>query len=375
MNSSTFDPLEFVVYLQRRWTVIVLSCGLAFGLTFAASRFLLPRKYTAVATIRIQPPGGGDPRAATAVSPIYLESLKGYERFASSDTLFVKALDAVHARDDNSNASPETLKKQILKVSRPANTFLLEVSATMTDPRKAQALAQFIAEQAVSLNLKLDESESAELTGEFRNQLQATRLKLEAATRDLVSFARSHPVEMHQQDVEALTETRGKLMRDLELEREEFAGLAAQRDQAKGTVSPEDVLATNRQIAATDARIAEIGKHIGDLQTSITRQGQALESDKADRGVLDAEMKSASSAYDDSVWRLNEMMSTLRFHGERLQLLDPGIVPREPSSPNVALNSMAALLIALAGSLIYLTFAFGYSQLLSARAQRIYSLH
>jgi uncharacterized protein involved in exopolysaccharide biosynthesis len=38
--------------------------------------------------------------------------------------------------------------------------------------------------------------------------------------------------------------------------------------------------------------------------------------------------------------------------------MDPGIVPQRPSSPNVPLNVAAALLVALAASIIYLSVAF-----------------
>ena len=52
-------------------------------------------QYTATARIVIDPPAGTDLRAAMAVSPIYLESLRTYEQFASSDSLFQKAARAV----------------------------------------------------------------------------------------------------------------------------------------------------------------------------------------------------------------------------------------------------------------------------------------
>ncbi len=59
---------------------------------------VLPKQYTATATLVIEPPGG-DPRSATAVSSIYLESLKSYETFASSDSLFAKACEKFHLLD------------------------------------------------------------------------------------------------------------------------------------------------------------------------------------------------------------------------------------------------------------------------------------
>ncbi len=39
----------------------------------------------------------------------------------------------------------ESVKQRVLKVTKPASTAVLEISATRRDPRKAQALAQYVA--------------------------------------------------------------------------------------------------------------------------------------------------------------------------------------------------------------------------------------
>src|SRR4029077_3399547 len=83
---DAFNPIEFLDYLRGRWRVMVSACAIAVALA-AAGSLMLPKSYTANAVIVIEPPGN-DPRAATVVSPVYLESLKTYERFALSDSLF-----------------------------------------------------------------------------------------------------------------------------------------------------------------------------------------------------------------------------------------------------------------------------------------------
>src|SRR6267154_2015905 len=92
------DGLNFGRYLWRRWNVTAIACVTALAVTGAVS-VLLPARYTATATVLIDLPGGSDPRASTAVSPVYLESLKTYERLAASDTLFARALDDLHLRE------------------------------------------------------------------------------------------------------------------------------------------------------------------------------------------------------------------------------------------------------------------------------------
>ena len=87
--------LEFAEYLRSHWLVIAGSTTVALLLA-GTSSVLLPERYTATASVVIEPPAGNDPRGATAVSTVYLESLKTYELFASSDTLFSRALDQLH---------------------------------------------------------------------------------------------------------------------------------------------------------------------------------------------------------------------------------------------------------------------------------------
>ena len=150
------DGFRYISYIASRWRWIALSCAIAVTLAFAVS-LSLPRQYTATARIVIEPPAGSDVRAAsTAVSPIYFESLKTYESFAASDTLFQKAIAQADLRALLGARSIESIKRRVLKVGIVRNTRILEISATLPDPRKAQALAQFVAESTASLNRSLE---------------------------------------------------------------------------------------------------------------------------------------------------------------------------------------------------------------------------
>src|SRR5215831_6647285 len=94
-DAAMAEPLEvfrYIRYLRLRWRFVASSCAIAVGLAVVVS-LLLPNRFTATARILIEPPAGTDLRSAMAVSPIYLESLKTYEHFASSDSLFQKAVE------------------------------------------------------------------------------------------------------------------------------------------------------------------------------------------------------------------------------------------------------------------------------------------
>jgi len=145
-GSNGFDAVEFLDYIRERRVLFPVSCGVAILLALGVS-LAIPKRYTAKSSILIEAPEGTDPRASTAMSPAYLESLRTYETFASSDTLFQHAIERLHV---------EGSKGSVLKVSMPANTAVVEISATLTDPRKAQALAQYIAEQTVELDRAIE---------------------------------------------------------------------------------------------------------------------------------------------------------------------------------------------------------------------------
>src|ERR1700728_747379 len=147
---ESFDVFEYLDFLHARWKFWGLACGVAIVAALATG-FLLPKRYTATATILIDPPAAGDPRIASAVSTVYLESLKTYELLATNDQLFVRAAQRFHLRDRD--GSPiESLKRRVLKVDKLRDTRALQISVTLPDPRTAQAVAQFIAEGAVELS-------------------------------------------------------------------------------------------------------------------------------------------------------------------------------------------------------------------------------
>jgi len=59
---------------------------------------------------------------------------------------------------------------------------------------------------------------------------------------------------------------------------------------------------------------------------------------------------------------------------ERLDILDPGIVPQRPSSPNIPLNLAVAALLSLTASLAYLLVRFSYARVRALRTDPVYSL-
>jgi len=259
---DSFDGSQFLLHLRARWRVPAVVAAAALAVSLGAS-LIVPNKYTATVALIIEPPQG-----ANAVSPIYLESLKTYEHFASSDELFLRAAERFQLRDQRRKI--EDLKRAVVKVSVPRNTRIVEIAATLPDPAKAHALARFLADETIQLHRKMNRALEEEM-------LVGARKRAEEAAR------------------------------------------GAQEAESART-------AAGRPRAGTDALDT-------DYHAWVARE-------ELGRRVRELEVTAASRA-------------------ERLSLLDPGVPPEKPSSPNIPLNLLVAVALALTVSLFYLTLEFG----------------
>jgi len=376
----TSDGLEFLEYVWGRRMMIAGACVTALAIAGGVSLLLTPR-YTATASVLIESPGGNDPRAATAVSPVYLESLKTYELLASSDTLFARALDDLQLRRKYPNASIESLKRRILSLNKPANTSIIEISATLDEPRQAQALAQYIAEHTVALNANLDDRSNRGVLEEPQRILDDAMARLAKAEKAREAFTRDNSVETLSRAVSAAEDLKREVELELTRAKAELAeDLARQQTvQAPGPGGPPVAASgqeswTAMEIVSTRARIQELERQDKQLQESLTMREQTLESLSHSRDTLDAELKSARANEEAAQTKLGEMQASSALRGVQLSVLDPSIVPQRPSFPNTPLNLAIALAFSLAASIAFLAIRFAYGRIRRAHADPVYSL-
>jgi capsule polysaccharide export protein KpsE/RkpR len=306
----------------------------------------MTRQYTATTRIVIEPPAGTDIRAAVAVSPIYLESLKTYEQFAGGDSLFQKAIDRFQLRSIAGGKSFESLKKQVVKVGLIRNTRILEISATLPDPRQAQALAQFLAESTVDLSRSLTGEGDRDLLQGMERQQTELRDRLrqnEAAWTELLAH---EPVDA------------------LKTENENAALLRSNVEQeiARAEVELAEPGRRAGDQADTRARLAEMRKQLETLNRLSIEREKTLSVRMAHRERVEDERKILQMQLNAVETQLREARSTAGFRGERLKIIDPGVVPERPSSPNLPLNVAAAFLLGLVLPVIWLTLQMGYQE-------------
>lgn len=353
-----FDALSFARYARGQWLVFTISCGAA--VVFATLISLaLPKRYTATASILIEPPAGNDPRAATAVSPVYLESLKTYERIASSNTMFQEALTRLSIPEAASGGSVESLKRTILKVTKPATTKILEISTTLKNAEKAQALAQYIAEKAVQLSKDVDSDSEREVTRDSRRILVAAETRLRRAEEARETAVRTEPIANLEDEVSNGSELQFRVRRDLVSANSELAEAIGVQQFASKSPPESNVTSFNAvRIAEARARVKQLENEVTELSQVLATKGRILEQRRLHRDGLETELKAARAAWESAHQRLNDVLVTSAFRSERLNVIDRGVIPKSPSSPNLPLNIVAALLLSLVGSTVYVAVQF-----------------
>jgi uncharacterized protein involved in exopolysaccharide biosynthesis len=113
------------------------------------------------------------------------------------------------------------------------------------------------------------------------------------------------------------------------------------------------------QTPASPARIAELDRQSNELAARIEATAGKLQHLRDRQEMLDADLKAARSGFEAARTKLDDLKSAAGFRGERLEVLDPGIIPQRPTSPNTPLNLAVALLISSIGSFCYFALCFG----------------
>ena len=346
---ETFDAIDYIDYLRRRWPLIASACLAALLLTLGAS-LMIPKRYTATASIVIEPPGGSDARLTTAVSAMYLESLKTYELFANSDTLFARAAERFHLAGSQ---SLEALKRRVLKVTKLRDTKVLEIRVTLGDPKAAQSLAQYLAEETVRMSREESRNSDLDFVQQAATQTADAQHRLEELQKTWNALVVSKPLESLQSEIDSTVELRGKVQ-------EQF--VEAQAEEAQYQTQQSDGQFAREQLQAAQARAAVLEKRSQELDRAIQEKTKLLASRTAHRDALQTEMKVEQEGYKTVAARLREYQATAGSHAEQLRVIDPGIVPQQPSSPNVSLNVAIALFVTLLASILYLSGGFVYGR-------------
>ena len=339
---DSFDLTEYFNYFRQRWKMPVAAIAIAAAVAFIAC-LILPKQYTATATLVIEPPGG-DARTAISVSPIYLESLKSYETFAASDSLFAKACDKFHLLDGK---PLESVKRRVLRVEKPKDTKVLEIAVTLPDPSLAQAVARYLAEAAVQLDRSIARSGDQAILDDVEQKLAAARKELDDAVAEAASVTKSGSDLILESEAQSLMDLQG---------REEAERIDANTMLAESIARRDEETAANAR-----ARLKSLNEDISRLQKQRDAKSDVLASLRARRDHVDNRLRNASAAFEAARKREEDVSAGLKFRTGQLRIVDPGIVPERPSFPNLPLVVASAMVLSAAACLVWMTLQFAVS--------------
>ena len=303
---GSFDAIQYLEYLCSRWKFVVAASGAAAILSLGVS-LALPKKYSAVARIVIEPPAGSEVRASLTVSPVYLESLKTYLSFASSDSLFLKAADRFGLRDPQKPEPIGALKHSVLKVELPRDTKIMEITATLRDPRKAQALACYLADETVRLSAQVGVEGDRDLIAGSEAQLAESRARLDAVQNSWAKLVAAEPTDELGAQISAARELSASLAEQL-ANNAVFLAESEDREKALATADrPGELDETRKELRAARVRAEGMRKQIQEIDRQNAARQSLLDRRMADREKVQAELKAVQGAYQALENRLMEV--------------------------------------------------------------------
>jgi capsule polysaccharide export protein KpsE/RkpR len=242
------------------------------------------------------------------------------------------------------------LKSEALRVAIVRDTEILEIRVTLPDPKTAHALAIYLADQTVNLNRAVNAEGEQERLAAVEKEEIAARARLDQSEAQWTRLVAQQPFEVLQQSIQSTTYLKGNL--ELQLLRAEMDASDPQGPDPDGD----------------HARAKILRKQIADTEQQISREEALLAHRLAERDRLTAERTDSQTAYAAVENRLRQVRADLGYHGERLRIIDPGVIPERPSSPSLIPNVFAAFLLGMVAAIVYLMLSLSYqAQRASAR--------
>ena len=342
---DSFDPADFLAYLRRHARFVAAAIASAAAVTSVAC-LIVPARYSATATLVIEPPVAQDPRAATAVTPVYLESLRTYEQFAGSDSLFAKACAEFHLSDAPGEPCSASFKRSVLRVTKLKDTKLMQLTVTLKDPVLAQRVVEYLTSETVALSTSLAREADRESAAEIDTRLTEARQQMQQARAEFDAIGAAGGEILLTEAIRGSSELKARANMEL---------LRSQADQA-------DLAVRNPQEAALEqARAGVLSGQVAALEKQLTVKSAELASLQARREQAQRTLKAAEDRVDTWARRANEN-APAAMRSEQLRIVDPGVVPTQPSFPNLPLFTGAAIFAASLLSFAWLCLRYGMEQ-------------
>jgi uncharacterized protein involved in exopolysaccharide biosynthesis len=206
------------------------------------------------------------------------------------------------------------------------------------------------------MNRSLSADGDQDLVQGMMQQQRDLKERLDALNTAWSEMAAREPVQTLQAEAENAAKLRAGLDQQVANTELEIADAADRLKQA----SASEAVEIRKQDASARARLEQLRRQIQTIDRQSAERERLLASRVVHRERTDVERKAVLTQLTGVETQLREARGGASYRGERLRIVDPGIVPERPSSPNVPLNVAGALLLGLALPIIWLTLRMGF---------------
>jgi len=406
-------PLSHYIWVLKwhRWKILAFVAAAVIS-TYAVTKRLTPL-YEATTTIdvdRQMPRGGmGEATASPIISPIDADQfLATQTKLIKSDSVLRPVVDKFGLRKSVPGRAPGLRLAELqnapielsrLDVTRPANTYLLQVKYRSPDPHLASDVANAIADSYLEHLFRIRIDSSAKIGTYMTGQLTQLKSKMESSSQRLVNFERELNVINPDQKTSiqsasllqlntdynavkgervkkeaawnairsgslnaAYASTQGESLKRLTEDLAESRQKLAQAKMHLGEGHPEYIRA-QAQVQEVSQQIAEMTESIGDrvaieYQQALDRENMLREQVAETRAEFDRlnarsfdyqtlkeEADADKKLYDELVRRIREASINASFQDNSIRIADRARAPANPVFPRTSLNLLVAFLL------------------------------
>lgn len=407
-------PLSHYVWVLKwhRWKI------LAFVVTALLATWLITARltplYEATTTVdvdRQMPRGGmGDALASPIISPIDADQfLATQASLIKSDSVLRPVVERFHLRSANKSASQSEARAaalrnapiilKTLEVTRPANTYLLQISYRSPDPQLASDITNAIADSYLDHLYRIRIASSEKLGSYMTDQLDQLKTKMESSSQRLVHFERELNVINPDQKTSLQSASLLQLNTDYNaVKGERVRKEAAYNAMKSGSLNAawtstqgESLKKLAEGLAEARQKLSQIKLHYGEnhpeyirAQTQVTElrtqmeetsasiadriaieYRQALDREKMvkqqvaetrgefdrlnarsfDYQTLKEEAEADKKLYDELVRKIRESRINASFQDNSVRISDRARAPADPVFPRTPLNLLLALVL------------------------------
>jgi uncharacterized membrane-anchored protein YhcB (DUF1043 family) len=206
-------------------------------------------------------------------------------------------------------------------------------------------LVEYLATETVALNRSLAKDGDREVLGDVQTELGVAKEALRQARADYESAIASGADQLLEEEVRTLSDLKARTGVEVLRSRAALAELKSRSDAAESAVE--------------QARLNSLSAEATSLDRQLATQSTALAIARARRDRAAKSLLTAETTHDAWSRRANDAAIASGLRTEQLRVVDPGVVPQQPSFPSPGLFTGAALLMSSLLTLAYLSLRYG----------------